>query len=90
MDRQEILEQLTGVAVEVLGVDPSVVKEGASFSEDLDADSLDLVEFVMALEERFSITVPEDKLEGITTVGAAVDLVVGSLALTPAESADSA
>jgi acyl carrier protein len=78
MDRQEVLDQLTGVAVEVLGVEPGLVHEGASFKDDLDADSLDLVEFVMALEERFSITVPEERLEGINTVGAAVDLVLAS------------
>ena len=80
MERQEVLDQLTGVAVEVLGVEPGKVQEKATFKEDLDADSLDLVEFVMALEERFSITVPEEKLENIDTVGAAVDLVMGSLA----------
>jgi acyl carrier protein len=71
---------LTDVAVEVLGVDRGIVSEEASFKDDLDADSLDLVEFVMALEESFSISVPEDKLEGITTVAEAVDLVIGQTA----------
>jgi acyl carrier protein len=85
MDRATVLDELTGVAVEVLGVDKELVSETARFQEDLDADSLDLVEFVMALEEKFSIDVAEDKLEGITTVGQAVDLVI---AATPAESAD--
>ena len=87
MDRQEVLEQLTQVATEVLGVEPSQVNEGASFKDDLDADSLDLVEFVMALEEKFSISVPEEKLEGIGTVGAAVDLVLDSMTAATAESA---
>jgi len=77
MDRATVLEQLTEVAVDVLGVDPSIVSETSSFKDDLDADSLDLVEVVMALEERFSISVPEEKLDGITTVGEAVDLVIG-------------
>ena len=86
MDRATVLDELSGVAVEVLGVKREVVSEAARFKEDLDADSLDLVEFVMALEEKFSISVPEDKLEGITTVGEAVDLVIGQAA--PAESAD--
>jgi acyl carrier protein len=86
MDRQEVVAQLADVAVDVLGVERELVTEDASFKDDLDADSLDLVEFVMALEERFSISVPEDKLEGITTVGEAVDLVIGQAA--PAESAD--
>ncbi len=86
MDRATVLDQLADVAVEVLGVKRDVVSETARFKEELDADSLDLVEFVMALEEKFSISVPEDKLEGITTVGEAVDLVIGQAA--PAESAD--
>ncbi|MEA2702166.1 MAG: acyl carrier protein [Actinomycetota bacterium] len=80
MDRSTILDKLTDVAVEVLGVDRGIVSEEASFKDDLDADSLDLVEFVMALEESFSISVPEDKLEGITTVAEAVDLVIGQTA----------
>jgi len=100
MDRATVLEQLTEVAVDVLGVDPTIVSETSSFKDDLDADSLDLVEVVMALEERFDISVPEDKLDGITTVGEAVDLVIGIAdangagngadASEPAESADRA
>jgi acyl carrier protein len=77
MDRANVLEQLTEVAVDVLGVDPAIVSETSSFKDDLDADSLDLVEVVMALEERFSISVPEENLDGITTVGEAVDMVIG-------------
>ena len=87
MNRDELLEQLTDVAVEVLGVDRGLVSESASFKDDLDADSLDLVEFVMALEERFSISVPEERLEGITTMGEAADLVL-SMQGAPAESAE--
>ena len=64
------------VAAEVLSVEPDQVTEAARFKEDLDADSLDLVELVMGLEERFDIEVPEDDLEGVTTVGQAVDLVL--------------
>ena len=64
------------VAAEVLSVEPDLVTETARFKEDLDADSLDLVELVMGLEERFDIEVPEDDLEGVTTVGQAVDLVL--------------
>ncbi|MDQ4132467.1 MAG: acyl carrier protein [Actinomycetota bacterium] len=87
MDRQEVLGQLADVAVEVLGVDREKVAEDARFKEDLDADSLDLVEFVMAIEERFEISVPEEKLEGIGTVGAAADLVMNTVE-APAESAE--
>lgn len=66
-------------AVEVLSVEESAVTKEASFADDLDADSLDLVELVMALEEEFDVTVEEEELEGIATVGAAYDLVVGKL-----------
>lgn len=77
MDRAETLAAIKEVAVEVLSVDVDKVNEDARFKEDLDADSLDLVEFVMALEERFDITVPEEDLEGVATVGDAVTLVMG-------------
>jgi len=76
MERDDALAALREVAVEVLSVEPDAVTEDARFKEDLDADSLDLVELVMGLEERFDIEVPEDDLEGVTTVGHAVDLVL--------------
>jgi acyl carrier protein len=79
MDRAEAFAILKEAAVEVLAVDPSAVTEEARFKEDLDADSLDLVEFVMALEERFDISVPEEDLEGVDTVGQALTLVLGKL-----------
>ena len=66
-------------AVEVLSVEPDQVTRDASFGDDLDADSLDLVELVMALEEEFGVEVPEEELEGIETVGQAFDLVKGKL-----------
>jgi len=67
------------VAVEVLSVSEDQVTRDAKFGDDLDADSLDLVELVMALEEEFGVEVPEEELEGIDTVGQAYDLVVGKL-----------
>lgn len=76
MTRDEVFEAVKEAVVEVLQCDPGTVVEGARFKEDLEADSLDLVELVMALEERFSIEVPEEDLDGVTTVGAAVDLVL--------------
>jgi acyl carrier protein len=79
MDRAAAFTILKEAAVEVLAVDPSAITEEARFKEDLDADSLDLVEFVMALEERFDISVPEEDLEGIDTVGEALTLVLGKL-----------
>lgn len=80
MDRNEVLAKLRHHAVEILGVEADAVTEAASFKDDLEADSLDLVELVMALEEDFDIEVPEEDLEGVTTIGAAVDLVVAKLA----------
>ena len=67
-------------AVEVLSVEEAQVTREARFAEDLDADSLDLVELVMALEEEFDVSVEEEELEGIETVGQAYDLVVGKVA----------
>lgn len=80
MDRQEVLAGMAEVAVELLGVEPSTVTEAASFEDDLGVDSLGLVEFVMAVEDRFEVKVPESALEGVTTVGQAVDLVLDNLA----------
>ena len=80
MEREEVVVALREVAVDVLSVDPDAVVEGARFKEDLDADSLDLVELVMGLEERFDISVPEEDLENVGTVGQAVDLVLAKLA----------
>ena len=79
MDRDAVFATLKSAAVEVLGVDESAVTESARFKDDLDADSLDLVELVMALEEEFDVTVEEEELEGIATVGQAYELVTGKL-----------
>ena len=79
MDRANALTTIREVAVEVLSVDPDQVIETARFKEDLDADSLDLVELVMGLEERFDIEVPEEDLDGVTTVGQALDLVLAKV-----------
>ena len=67
-------ERCKNCAVEVLAVDASAVTTEASFADDLDADSLDLVELVMALEEEFDITVEEEELSDVATVGDAVAL----------------
>ena len=77
MDEQ--FERFRKCAVEVLAVDESKIVPEAKFGDDLDADSLDLVELVMALEEEFDITVPEEDLEGVQTVGQAYDLVKSKL-----------
>jgi acyl carrier protein len=75
----DVFERFKPLAVQVLSVDEGLVVPTASFADDLDADSLDLAELVMALEDEFDITVEEDELEGITTVQHALDLVTGKL-----------
>ena len=71
----ERFERFRKCAVEVLAVQPDQVTMEAKFGDDLDADSLDLVEFVMALEEEFDINVEEQELEGVDTIGQAFELV---------------
>jgi acyl carrier protein len=79
VDDDELFTRFQKCAVEVLSVSEDQVTLDARFGDDLDADSLDLVELVMALEEEFGIEVPEEELEGVETVGQAYDLVVGKL-----------
>jgi acyl carrier protein len=76
MDRATALEALTNAAVEVLSVPADQVTEAASFADDLDADSLDLVELVMKLEDSLDITIDEDDLGDVRTVGDAVNLIL--------------
>ncbi len=76
----DTFDKFRDCAVEVLQVKPDQVTMEANFSQDLDADSLDLVELVMALEEAFDIEVPEEDLEGIETVGQAYQMVEAKLA----------
>ncbi len=76
---QELFARFRKCAVEVLNVSEEQVVPEAKFGDDLDADSLDLVELVMALEEEFDISVPEEDLEGVETVQNAYDLVVANL-----------
>ena len=71
-------ERFKKCAVDVLSVEDSQIVPDATF-ESLDADSLDLVELVMALEEEFGVEVPEEELEGIETVGQAYELVAAKL-----------
>jgi len=75
----ENFERFTKCAVEVLSVDAGQVTREASIADDLDADSLDLVELIMTLEEEFGVTVEEEELEGITTIGGAYDLIARKL-----------
>ena len=79
MSNDEAFEKFKECAVEVLQVPADKVTKEARFTEDLDADSLDLVELVMALEEAFDVTVEESELENIETVGQAYTLISNKL-----------
>jgi len=70
-----ILEKVKAIIVEQLGVEESEVTTEASFIEDLGADSLDIVELVMALEEEFDLVIPDEDAEKIRTVGDAIKYI---------------
>ena len=79
MSDEETFGRFKKCAVEILSVDESKITPDATFADDLDADSLDLVELVMALEEEFDVSVEEEELEGIETVGQAFTLITSKL-----------
>lgn len=71
----DIFGKVKDIVVEQLGVDEEEVTEQASFVDDLGADSLDIVELVMALEEEFDLEIPDEDAEKIVTVGDAVNYI---------------
>jgi acyl carrier protein len=71
----DVAERVKKIVVEHLNVDAEKVSDGASFIEDLGADSLDTVELVMAFEEEFGIEIPDDAAESIVTVGDAIKFI---------------
>ncbi|MCL4448534.1 MAG: acyl carrier protein [Actinobacteria bacterium] len=79
MDKDVAFEKFRVCAADVLGVPEEQITKEAHLADDLEADSLDLVELVMALEEVFDITVEESELDGIETVGSAFDLIASKL-----------
>ena len=83
MEMPELQERVRKVLADQLSVPIEQVTMEARFAEDLDADSLDLVEAVLGLEEDLGIEVPEEEMEGVKTVGQAVELVAGKLGVSP-------
>lgn len=75
MTRQDIFELIRGRLAELIEREPGDIKLETRLEEDLEADSLDLVELAMALEEELSLEIPDEELEGIRTVGDAVEFI---------------
>ena len=76
---QEQFDKFVAATVKMLGVEAGQVTREASFGDDLGADSLDVVELVMELEEVFGVSVPEDELADVKTVGQAFDLIMSKV-----------
>jgi len=79
MERSEVEAKLIDLLVEELGLDRDKITMEATFEEDLEVDSLGVVELLMALEDNFGVEIPDEEAEGITTVGQAVSVVMGKL-----------
>ena len=75
MSSEEVFEKVKGIIVNQLGVADTAVTLEASFIDDLGADSLDIVELVMALEEEFDMEIPDEDAERVVTVGDVVDYI---------------
>ena len=74
-----VVNKLVGLLVDELGIDAESITMDASFEEDLEVDSLGVVELLMALEDTFGVKIPDEEAEAISTVGEAVDLVMEKL-----------
>ncbi len=79
MERSEIQSKMKELLVEELGLDGDKISDEASFEEDLEVDSLGVVELLMALEDEFGVKIPDEEAENIGTVGEAVDMVAAKL-----------
>jgi acyl carrier protein len=79
MDQDEIQAKLVDLLVDELGIDRDKITMDATFEEDLEVDSLGVVELLMALEDNFDVKIPDEEAEKITTVGEAVNVVAVKL-----------
>ncbi len=79
MDRSEIQSKLVDLLVDELGLERDNITMEAKFEEDLEVDSLGVVELLMALEDNFDVKIPDDEAEKITTVGEAIDVVAAKV-----------
>ena len=79
MDRSQVQSKMRDLLVEELGLDASKINDEATFEQDLEVDSLGVVELLMALEDEFGVRIPDEEAENITAVGEAVDLVIAKL-----------
>ena len=79
MKMEEITARLREIVMDRLDVEESQIKPEASFVEDLGADSLDIVELIMGIEEEFDIEIPDEDAEKLTNVGEAMDYIKGKL-----------
>ncbi len=80
MERSQIQAKMTELLVGDLGLDGDKINDAASFDEDLEVDSLGVVELLMALEDEFGVKIPDEEAENIGTVGEAIDMVATKLA----------
>lgn len=79
MERAEVLQVLRDKAVEMLEVEADQVQEDKSFVDDLQVDSLSLVEYTMELEDVLGVELPEEELTDVKTIGAFVDVIMGKV-----------
>jgi acyl carrier protein len=75
MSTDSVFESVQNILVEQLGVDADIITMESNFIDDLNADSLDIVELVMAMEQEFGISIPDEEAERIKSVGDAVDFI---------------
>ena len=80
MDRADIEKRMNGLLVSELGLDAAKLSPEARFEEDLEVDSLGVVELLMALEDEFGVSIPDEEAENIGSVGQAVDIVIAKMA----------